>query len=273
MKKRNFDSVKDKFFDIYSFICNLTDDEILHGQDDNFRLHFERLHRLSAIDVDDRDVEEMLCDKKIQLAIKHISCLKRKYGLKTEIEFAQSIIDSPAPLTLLKHFKYYSNYIELAQMEYKGGGLKPKDRVVFIGSGPLPMTLVSLCQQYGVYGIGIEKISEYVNLSRKFIEALELTGCIDIVQGNHLSLPVHENVQLVMVGADAYPKDEIFIHLAKTLDNGTRLSYRVYEKGFRRLLNDHPVLNIPDEFKEYARMRPKPPVNNTSIFLTKDISR
>jgi len=72
-----------------------------------------------------------------------------------------------------------------------------------------------------------------------------------------------------MVGADACPKDEIFAHLAKTVPGGTKISYRIYEKGLRRFMDDQPVAAIPPEFEEYARIRPKPPVNNTSVFLIK----
>jgi len=270
MKKNNLYYVKDKFLDIYSSICNLTDEEILHKPVDNFRLHFERLNSLAAIDVDDRDVEEILCDKKLKPVIKHISCLKKTYGLKMEIELVRSIIDDPDPWRLIKHFKFYPNYLELAHMEYKGGKLKPNDMAAFIGSGPLPMSLVSLYKEYGVKGIGIEQVPEYANLSQKLIKSLELTDFIRIISGNHLFLPAHEKIQMVMVGADAGPKDEIFTHLAKTLEHGTKLSYRIYEKGLRRLLDDKPVLDIPHEFKEYARIRPKPPVNNTSVFLVKN---
>ena len=129
---------------------------------------------------------------------------------------------------------------------------------------------MSLYKEYGVKGIGIEQVPEYANLSQKLVKALELTDSVRIISGNHLSLPAHEKVQMVMVGADACPKDKIFTHLAKTLDNGTKLSYRIYEKGLRRLLDDKPVLDIPHEFREYARIRPKPPVNNTSVFLVRN---
>ena len=73
--------------------------------------------------------------------------------------------------------------------------------------------------------------------------------------------------------ADALPKDEIFSHLAKALPDGTILSYRIYEKGLRRLLDSQSVFNLPSEFKEYARIRPEPPVNNTSVFIIKNTGR
>jgi hypothetical protein len=269
MKNYEFESIKNEFLDIYAAICNLTDDEILNGPEDMFRSHFERLQILIAKDVDDHLAKELLCDREFRWITKRISRLKTLNGLRMEIRFAQSIIAAPDPWTVLRDFVYYPNYLRLADMECRGADLKPGDRVVFLGSGPLPLSLICLCKQYGVEGMGIEQVPEYATLSQQLIQALELTGYIQIVQGNHFSLPLDKECMLVMVAADASPKDEIFTHLAKTLPNGARVSYRIYEKGLRRLMDDGAALDLPHEFKEYLRIRPEPPVNNTSAFLIK----
>ena len=273
MKRNEFESIKNEFLNIYAVICNLTNDEILNGPEEIFRFHFERLQRLIARDVDDHLADELFYHRKFRSITKHISRLKTLNGLRMEIKYAQSIIAAPNPWIALQGFIYYPNYLRLADMEYRGAELKPGDRVVFLGSGPLPLSLICLCKQYGVKGIGMEQAPEYAKLSQNLIEALELTEHIQIVQGNHFSLPLNEECMLVMVAADAGPKAEIFTHLAKTLPNGARLSYRIYEKGLRRLMDDRAALNPPPEFKEYLRIRPEPPVNNTSVFLVKDTKR
>jgi hypothetical protein len=273
MKEKALDSIKNEFLDIYAAIRDLSDDEILNGPDDIFRPHLERLNRLAALDVDDHAAEKILRDRQFQGATKHICHLKAINGLRMEIDRAQSIIAGPDSWALVKRFIYYPNYLQLARMEYQGANLKPGDRVVFLGSGPFPLSLISLCKQYGIEGVGIEQVPEYAGLSKKVIESLELAGHVRIVQGNHFSLPLQEECQLVMVGADACPKDQIFTRFAKALPNGTRVSYRIYEKGLRRLLDDQSVFDLPPEFKEYARIRPEPPVNNTSVFLVKNINQ
>jgi hypothetical protein len=48
MKNYEFESIKNKFLDIYTAICDLTDDKILNGPEHIFRSHFERLQRLMA---------------------------------------------------------------------------------------------------------------------------------------------------------------------------------------------------------------------------------
>ena len=270
MKQNPVDSIKNEFLDIYAAVHDLTDEDILDGPDDIFRPHLERLNRLAAMDVDEHMAEEMLCDLEFQAKLKHISHLKTITGLRMEIEYARAIIADPNPWDLIKHFVFYPNYLQLARMECQGANLNTGDRVAFLGCGPLPLSLISMCKQYGVKGAGIEQAPEYATLSKEVIKALGLTGHIRIVQGDHFSLPLKEGCRLVMVGADARPKDEIFAHLADVLPTGTRLSYRIYEKGLRRLLDDQTVFELPPEFKEYARIRPEPPVNNTSIFLIKD---
>ena len=273
MKEKKLDSIKNEFLDIYASIRELTDDEILNGPDDIFRHHFERLNRMAAIDVNDSLADKIFRDLELQPVIKRISDLKRINGLRMEIEFARSIITGPDPHAMIEDFVYYPNYLELARMEYEGGNLKRGNRVVFLGSGPLPLSLICLCKQYGIEGIGIEHVPEYVGLSENLIKNLGLAGHILIMQGNHFSLPLKDDYRLIMVAADALPKNEIFSHLAKVLPDGTILSYRIYEKGLRRLLDSQSVFKLPPEFKEYTRIRPEPPVNNTSVFIIKNTVR
>ncbi len=71
-----------------------------------------------------------------------------------------------------------------------------------------------------------------------------------------------------MVAAQAEPKKDIFDHMAKVFPSGTVISYRIYEKGLRRLLDTFSQYELSDVFEEYLRVPPKPPVNNTVVFLS-----
>ncbi|QTA89526.1 nicotianamine synthase family protein [Desulfonema magnum] len=286
MKKTIWNTIKKEFLDIYEGICPLSDDDILKGPDDVFRPYLERLNYLASTEIDDHTAEEMFQDQDFQRAIKQISRVKRMNGLRIETACARSVLSGTDPWDQLKQFIYYPNYLGLARMEYQGGELGAGDQVVFLGSGPLPLSLISLYKQYHVRGIGIEQSPEIAELSRDLVRILGLSEHIRIIQGNHFSLPIEargerrgargerqgargENCQMIMVGADALPKDEIFAHLAESLPAGSKVSYRIYEKGLRRLLDDQSVFDLPHEFREYARIRPEPPVNNTSVFVVR----
>jgi len=269
MIEMTLDSIKTEFLQIHALLGDLTDDQIDNEPDHIYRSHFERLNRLAAVQVEDRIAQRLLSDPELRAAITVISRLKRINSLRLEIKCSESIVADPNPWARLEQFVYYPNYVELARMEYSGARLNPQDRVVFLGSGPLPLSLICLYRQYGIESTGIEQTPEHVELSVKLVKALGLDGHISIVHGDHFSLPLKEQCRLVIVGADALPKEEIFAHLAKALSPGEMISYRIYEKGLRRLLDDQSLFCLPPEFSECARIRPQPPVNNTSVFAVK----
>ena len=70
------------------------------------------------------------------------------------------------------------------------------------------------------------------------------------------------------VAAQAEPQKAIFNCLAEVLPAGTKVSYRIYEKGLRLLLDTFSRYELPEPFVEYLWIAPKPPVNNTVVFLT-----
>ena len=257
-----------EIMEIYSSIHGLNDEEILQDYPDNLRAVFQRLDHLIALDIDDKAAEEILYDSQFNLAFDAITRFRSLYTAKLEMEHANSILESRDPWKMLGNFTYLSNYLQLSRNEYQGAGLIPGDSVVFLGSGPLPLTLIVLCHQYGLKGIGIEVEPDRVELSSKVLEKLGLSRQIKIIHGNHLTLPLKTRSELIMIAAQAEPKKEIFDHLAKALPAGTTLSYRIYEKGLRRLLDTFSFCELPEQFEEYHRVRPEPPVNNTIVFLT-----
>ncbi len=262
--------IKTKIHEIYQGIKHLSDRDLLEPSDRSFDPYFQELHRILALDTAASVVDDLSCDKDVQPVLRRIAHLKTMHGLGMEILRSRELAASRDPWGFLKDFLFYPNYIQLARMEYRGGRLKQGDRVVFIGSGPMPLSLICFYRQYGVKGIGIERKDAYALLSKKVIDALGLGAHIRIVKGDHSSLPLKEKCELVMVGSDAVPKDEIFAHLSHVQSPGTKLSYRIYEKGLRRLFDQNPVENLPEQWVEYDRIRPEPPVNNTCVFLIKE---
>ena len=256
---------------IYSSINDLTDEEILHDPSNYLRTIFQRLDHLIALNIDDKSAEAIFCDPGFSLAFDSIARFRSLFTAKLEIEHAHSILESRDPWEMLTDFNYISNYLKLSQTEFQGANLKRGDSVVFLGSGPLPLTLMVLCHWYGLKGIGIEQNTDRAELSIKVLEKLGLSDQIKIINGDHLTLPLKTRSKLIMIAAQAEPKKEIFNHLTNVLPVGTKLSYRIYEKGLRRLLDTFYLFELPEKFEEYLRVRPEPPVNNTVVFVTKEV--
>jgi len=262
------ESITEEIVAIHHSIKDFVDREIYQDPSGHLKAVFQQLDYLIALDVDNISAEGILSNSRFNSAFDAISTFRSQYTAELEAEQANSILKSRDPWNALTNFTYLPNYIQLAQTESMGAGLKPGDTVLFLGSGPLPLTLIVLCHQHGLNGIGIEQYPERVELSRRVLEKLGLSSQIRIIHGNHLMLPLAEVPELIMVAAQAEPKNEIFDHLAGVLPAGTKISYRTYEKGLRRMLDTFYRYELPGPLREYLRIPPEPPVNNTSVFLT-----
>ncbi len=260
--------VAGEIMDIHSVIADFDREETYPTPSNHLNTVFRRLDQLIALDVDDVTTEAILSNSGLTSAFDVITRFRSRYTAELEIEQANAILDSSDPWRSLKGFDYFSNYIQLARTEFHGAGLKAGDTVLFLGSGPLPLSLIVLCREYGLKGIGIEQEKERVELSRKVIGRLGLSNEIEILDGNQFTLPLEEPVDLIMVAAQAEPKSAIFSYLAEVLPAGTMISYRIYEKGMRRLLDTFSRYELPENLEEYRRIRPTPPANNTSVFLS-----
>ena len=260
-----------ELLNIDSSTKDLKDQDILHSTSNHLGTYFHRLDYLAAMDIDDQLAQETICDPEYNSVIEAIVRFRNLYSLKLEIENAKAILASEDPWDVLKNFAHFSNYLQLAATEYQGSGLNPGDTVVFLGSGPLPLTLIALCHWHGLKGIGIERDPDRAELSRKVLEKLGLLDQISIIDGNHFILPLENKCDHMMVAAAAEPKIEIFDYLANVLPGGIGISYRIYEKGLRRILETCSSFELPEQFVEYRRIRPDPPVNNTVVFLKKEV--
>jgi hypothetical protein len=223
-----------------------------------YRFHLARLNELAAIPVPDRVVERLISEKGLKPVIRRIARMRRLIGSKLEIQSAEAVISHWDTWSRLETFTYYPNYLSLARMEYEGGRLKPGDRVIFLGSGPLPLSLICLAKKYGVQGVGIEQDRQVADLSKKVVQRLALSNLVSILHGDHFLLPLDEACALIMVGADAVPKKEIFKHLARICPSGQMISYRIYEKGLRRLSwTTNPHLNCRRNFSNWPGSAPR----------------
>lgn len=262
------ESVTEEIMGIYSVIRSINAEESYQNLSNNLNTVFQRLDYLIAQDICDKRAEEFIYNPGFDSAFDAITSFRSLYTAKIEVEHAKAIIKSRDPWKTLKNFAYIPNYLQLAKTEYQGSPLKPGDHVLFLGSGPLPISLIILCRLYGLRGVGIEQEPDRAKLSRMVLQKLGLSDRIKIIEGNQYALPLEEKSELLMVAAQAEPKNAIFDHLAEVLPAGTKVSYRIYEKGLRRLLDTFSRYELPEPFVEYLRIPPKPPVNNTVVFLT-----
>lgn len=262
-------SMRQAFLAIGRELEPFVEEDYRQGDEALFRPAFEQINKLAGLDVKEEDVEILAQDKELAAAFKRINLLRSTFGPRLEVGRAEQVISASDPWEALAGFIFYPNYLELARMETQGAGVIPGDHVVFLGSGPLPLSCITLCARHGVFCTGVEREPELVELSRRAVERLGLADRLQIVHGDHHSLPLNGRAGLTMVASAAEPKAEIFQHLASTLPAGSMVSFRIHEKGLRRLINSPCLHATPPGFREIGRMQPKPPVINTCVFIEK----
>ena len=270
------DYIIEEILSLHRDIRDLSDEEILYGPSDRKGELFRKLNALITLEMDDKTALEILQKEELEPVFIDIIRFRNLYTVKLETEHANEVLADESPWDVLEQFPFYGNYLKLVRTEYEGLGLKAGDTVAFLGSGPLPLTLIVFFRQYGVKSIGIEQNSTRAYMSKRVLEKLGLSEDISILNGNHFSLDGKDflpgpgsGVKALMVAAQAEPKKEIFGHLLEVMPVGSRISCRIYEKGLRKLLNGSCLFDLPEGFEEQERIHPEPPVYNTVVFLEK----
>ena len=135
----------------------------------------KQLDRIEVIahdkDIDFDSAKHILDNERMNKALKLIRKFYLYIGARLETENAQEIIDSDLdPDEILNKFHFYERYEGLLENESKLAKFNENKTFVFIGSGPLPLTLIMFRKKFGCKCIGIEIQPEVAELSRKVID-------------------------------------------------------------------------------------------------------
>ncbi|AKB56996.1 nicotianamine synthase family protein [Methanosarcina barkeri] len=269
------EAVLKEILDLYKDIRELSDEEILSCSSDRPEKLFMKLDSLITRDLESDLVFILLNKQELKPIFAHLNLFRNLYTVRLETGYAKEILASQSPWNVLEEFPFYKNYLRLVQAEFEGFKLKAGDRVIFLGSGPLPLTLIVFFKYHAVKGTGIEQNPERAKISIETLDKLGLSKDITIINGSHFSmnpidfLDLGIGVKAFIIAAQAGPKKEILDYLLKVIPTGCKISYRIYEKGLMKLLNRDFLLDLPDGYREYKRIRPEPPAYNTVIILEK----
>lgn len=250
------DSVHDEILSLHMEIRKLSDEEIIHSSSGRSEKLFQRLDTLITLDLRSDIVCNLLKMEELESAFAHVNRFRNLYTVKLETRNANEVLGSQFPWDVREKFPFYENYLRLVPTECRGFELKPGDRIILLGSGPLPLTLIVLFKHYRIRSPGIEQDPARAYLSIRILDKLGLSKSIQIINGNHFSLSkadfrnLEAGARAVMIAAQAEPKSEILNHLLKVVPVGHKISYRVYEKGLMKLLDRSIPLDLPEGFEE-----------------------
>ena len=217
--------------------------------------------------IDFDSAKHILDDEKMNKALKLIRKFYLYIGARLETNNAQEIINSDDPQAALDTFHFYERYEGLLTNESKLAHWHEDKTFVFVGSGPLPLTLILFRQKFGCKCIGIEIQDDVAELSREVIKKLGLDDGIEILVGDETLLK-DLDFDILMVAAFAEPKERVFANVWEIVDEKTPVLVRTYS-GMRAILYAPLTDTILRGFHKEVMLLPIGNSNNTSVLLRK----
>ena len=219
----------------------------------------------NTIDFD--SAKHILDDEKMNNILKLIRRFYIYVGSRLEKAKELKILKSDNPTETMDSFRFYDKYISLIENESRLAKFNENKTFLFLGSGPLPLTLIMFNKVFGCKCIGIEQQEDVANLSRKVLKKLGLDSDIEIVVGNETTIK-DLNYDILMVAAFAEPKERVFSNIWEYVDETTPVLYRTYT-GMRAILYS-PVLEKDTRgFHKEVMLLPSGKTNNTSVLIRK----
>ena len=218
-------------------------------------------------EIDFDSAKHILDDEKMNRALKLIRKFYVYIGARLETENALKILESEDPKATLDSFQFYERYTGLLNNESQLAKFNENKTFVFLGSGPLPITLIMFNMVYGCKCIGIELQEEVADLSRRVLKKLGLDDDIQIITGDEKVIADLE-YDILMVAALAEPKERVFSNIWEYVDEDTPVLYRTYT-GMRAILYA-PVLEKDTRgIHKEVMLLPTGKTNNTSVLIRK----
>ena len=217
--------------------------------------------------IDFDSAKHILDDEQMNEALKLIRKFYVYIGARLETENARSILNSDDPWKTLKSFHFYNRYKGLIKNENQLVKFTSEQNVVFIGGGPLPLTLILFNKLYGSKCVSVEIQPEVAELSRQVLQKLGLDSEIEVVVGDETSVK-DIDYTVVMVAALAEPKERVFTNLWEMVDTRTPVLYRTYT-GMRAILYSPVTERATRGFHKEVMILPTGKVNNTSVLIRK----
>lgn len=210
--------------------------------------------------------------------ISQIQKLSSQSEYLMEVYWANKIINSDDPVNELKNFWYYDNYVDLTRMEWNGLiSCNPdihEKQVLFIGSGPLPLTAILLARDYDCNITLLDIESEAIELSKKLITALGLIDKFSFIKADASVFHGYSDFNVIFVaalaGIDNHTKDQIVLNINNNASIDSNILMRSSYAN-RKILYKPISENIFKILKPIMEIRPYNEVVNSVLIFKPNI--
>jgi nicotianamine synthase len=189
-----------------------------------------------------------------------------------EVAWAERILYADDAYGELSQFPSYKNYERLVAREWRMMTRQhPRARnIVFLGSGPLPLTSILLAKEHGCKVTLVDIDERAVSLSDRLIQKLGLSSMMRAVQADATTYQEVSEADVVyvaaLVGTDPEVEIDVYKNMAKHLRRPSLLVVRS-SYGNRTLLYRPVNKTIDRFFTRIAEVHPHDAVVNSSILF------
>jgi nicotianamine synthase len=193
-----------------------------------------------------------------------------------ELHWADKVINSLNPEAEIQKFWYYQNYIDLTKIEWLALESCCKtelhNKVIFVGSGPLPMTAIILARDYNVQVTLIDIDEKAIEVSKKLVNSLNLSNLISVEISAGESYKNYKSFEVVylaaLAGIDETFKQKILENISEQVTAHTHLVLRSAHSNRTLLYSPINIENISD-FTPILEVHPHNDVVNSVIIFKK----
>lgn len=215
--------------------------------------------------------EGMLSDKKCACLQK--ICSHAEYEM--EVYWAKKIIEGGE----ITDFPYYKNYKDLTRLEWGVFDFcleHENHNVLFVGSGPLPMTAIMLAMEHNIGSTLVDNDPVAVDLSRSVIKKLGLDNMISVIHADAKDFNAYVDFNVIFVaalaGTNFDDKEKLFSHIKEYASTECHIVARS-SWGRRKLL----YAPLPDvvykKFRPIIEISPFNEIVNSIVILKNDNRR
>lgn len=122
--------------------------------------------------------------------------------------------------------KVYTKFFEKMTLdEFKMVNIKQKEKILHIGCGAVPNTLLILAKHFDAFFVGIDRDAKAVEKAREMVKKYGLENKIKIERGEAISYPV-SNFDVIVISLGVEPKEEVFERIRSEMKGGARVVAR-----------------------------------------------
>lgn len=193
-----------------------------------------------------------------------------KFETNLEDDFAHLLIDKnkSAKKTLISDYPIYYRYIISLKNEIKLAKINSKDKVLFVGSGPFPITAILIHELTHSQVDCVEINKNSAKLSKKVVNHLNHGDSIHIINKDALTIN-YSDYTVIVIAILVKPQDKLLETMWKQISKRSRIVYRTPDL-IRQAFYEKTKENVLKKYRSFEKGKIGDKRTISSILLVKN---